>query len=184
MKRCDWASNEFLIKYHDREWGVPLHNDRKLFEFLILDGMQAGLSWYIILKNRISFRKAFENFDPKKISEYKESKISKLLQTDGIIKNRQKIESAVNNAKRFLEVKKEFDSFDEYIWSFVNGKTKINKFKKWTEIPAFTKESEIMSKDMKQRGFTFVGPTICYAFMQSAGLVNDHIIDCFRRKSL
>ena len=184
LKRCDWASNEFLIKYHDREWGVPLHNDRKLFEFLILDGMQAGLSWYIILKNRISFRKAFENFDPKKISEYKESKISKLLQTDGIIKNRQKIESAVNNAKRFLEVKKEFDSFDEYIWSFVNGKTKINKFKKWTEIPAFTKESEIMSKDMKQRGFTFVGPTICYAFMQSAGLVNDHIIDCFRRKSL
>ena len=184
MKRCDWASNEFLIKYHDREWGVPLHNDRKLFEFLILDGMQAGLSWYIILKNRISFRKAFENFVPKKISEYKESKISKLLQTDGIIKNRQKIESAVNNAKRFLEVKKEFDSFDEYIWSFVNGKTKINKFKKWTEIPAFTKESEIMSKDMKQRGFTFVGPTICYAFMQSAGLVNDHIIDCFRRKSL
>jgi DNA-3-methyladenine glycosylase I len=183
-RRCDWASNKFLIKYHDKEWGVPLHNDRKLFEFLILDGMQAGLSWSMILQKRIAFRKAFENFDPKKISGYKESKISKLLQTDGIIKNEQKIKSAINNAKRFLEVKKEFGSFDKYIWSFVNGKTTANRFKKWAQIPAFSKESEIMSKDMRRRGFTFVGPTICYAFMQSAGLVNDHIIGCFRRNTL
>ena len=181
MKRCDWASNKLLIKYHDKEWGVPLHNDRKLFEFLILDGMQAGLSWSIILKKRNSLRKAFENFDPKKISAYKENEISKLLQTDEIIKNRQKIESAINNAKRFFEIKKEFDSFDDYVWSFVNRKTKVNKFKKWSEIPTFSKESEIMSKDMKRRGFTFVGSTICYAFMQSAGLVNDHVLGCFRR---
>lgn len=184
MNRCDWATNELLKKYHDKEWGVPLHNDHKLFEFLVLDGMQAGLSWSVVLRKRKTLRKVFDNFNPKKIAGYKEKEISKFLTNDGVIKNRQKIESAINNAKKFFEVKKDFDSFDEYIWSFVNYKTKVSRFKKWNDIPAFSKESLLMSKDMKKRGFTFVGPTICYAFMQSAGLVNDHILDCYRRDKL
>jgi len=184
MNRCDWANNELLKKYHDKEWGVPLHNDRKLFEFLVLDGMQAGLSWSVVLRKRKTLRKAFDNFNPKKMAGYKEKEISKFLTNDGVIKNRQKIESAINNAKKFLEVKKDFDSFDKYVWSFVNYKTKVNRFKKWNDIPTFSKESVLMSKDMKKRGFTFVGPTICYAFMQSAGLVNDHILDCYRQNKL
>ena len=184
MKRCDWAFDDINIKYHDAEWGVPLHNDRKLFEFLILDSMQSGLSWKIILRKRDSFRKAFDNFDPKKISNYTERDIKRLLADDGIIRNRRKIESAINNAGKFLEIKKEFKTFDHYVWSFVNYKTRKNRFRQWSEIPAITKESEIMSREMKKRGFTFVGPTVCYAFMQTVGMVNDHVMGCFRRNKL
>ena len=184
MKRCDWVYDDIHIKYHDTEWGVPLHNDRKLFEFLVLDSMQSGLSWKIILNKRNSFRKAFHNFDPKKISNYSENDIERLLADKGIIRNRRKIESAINNAERFLETKKEFKTFDSYIWSFVDYKTKKNCFKQWSDIPAVTQESETMSKDMKQRGFSFVGPTVCYAFMQTVGMVNDHLMGCFRRNEL
>lgn len=158
--------------------------DRKLFEFLILDGMQSGLSWKIILNKRESFKKAFDHFDPKKISTYTKRDINRLLSDDGIIRNRRKIESVINNAKRFLETKKEFKTFDTYIWSFVNYKTKNNSFRKWTDIPAVTKESEIMSKDLKKRGFTFVGPIVCYAFMQTVGMVNDHTVGCFRKNEI
>lgn len=181
MERCNWVFGDIHIKYHDVEWGVPLHNDKKLFEFLILDGMQSGLSWKIILKKRSAFRKAFDRFDPKKISEYTEDNVLRLLSDDGIIRNRQKIESVINNAKRFLEVKSEFRTFDSYIWSFVDYAPIINKFKNWEEIPATSPESENMSKDLKRRGFTFVGPIICYAFMQTVGMVNDHTITCFRK---
>ena len=184
MKRCDWVIGDIHIKYHDTEWGVPLHNDRKLFEFLVLVGMQSGLSWKIILNKRESFRKAFDNFNPKKISGYSKRDVARLLGDQGIIRNRRKIESAINNAKRFLETKKEFKTFDSYVWSFVNYKARKNNFRKWSDIPAVTKESEIMSQDMKKRGFTFVGPTVCYAFMQTVGMVNDHILGCFRRKEL
>ncbi len=184
MKRCDWVSDDNHIRYHDTEWGVPLHNDRKLFEFLILDGMQSGLSWKIILNKRDSFRKAFENFNPKKISKYTKRDVARLLSDEGIIRNRRKIESAINNAERFLETKKEFKTFDSYVWSFVNYRTKKNRFRQWSDIPAFTSESEAMSKDMKKRGFTFVGPTVCYAFMQTVGMVNDHLVGCFRRNEL
>lgn len=184
MKRCDWVYDDIHIKYHDTEWGVPLHNDRKLFEFLVLDGMQSGLSWKIILNKRESFRSAFDNFDPKKISEYTIKDVSRLLADERIIRNRRKIESAINNAKIFLETKKEFKSFDSYVWSFVNYKTRKNSFRKWSEIPAVSKESELMSKDMRERGFTFVGPTVCYAFMQTVGMVNDHLVGCFRRNEV
>jgi len=184
MKRCDWVSGKIHTKYHDREWGTPLHNDRKLFEFLILDAMQSGLSWSIVLNKRKSFQKAFDNFDAKKISKYSAKDIKRLLDNKGIIRNRRKIESAINNAQRFLETKKEFGTFDSYIWSFVDYKTIHNKFKTWTDIPATSKGSESMSKDMKSRGFTFVGPTVCYAFMQTVGMVNDHVMKCFRRKEL
>ena len=184
MKRCDWVSGKIHTKYHDREWGTPLHNDRKLFEFLILDAMQSGLSWSIVLNKRKSFQKAFDNFDAKKISKYTERDIKRLLTDKGIIRNRRKIESAINNAQRFLDTKKEFGKFDSYIWSFTNYKTITNRFKNWTDIPAVSKESEAMSKDMKSRGFTFVGPTVCYAFMQTVGMVNDHVVGCFRRKEL
>jgi len=183
-KRCDWVSGEIHTKYHDTEWGVPLHNDRKLFEFLVLDGMQSGLSWQMILRKRKSFRNAFDNFDPKKISQYSKKDINRLLADKGIIRNRRKIESVINNAERFLEVKDEFGKFDSYVWSLVNYKTKTNRFRKWTDIPAISKESEVMSKDMKNRGFTFVGPTVCYAFMQTVGMVNDHVVGCFRRQEL
>lgn len=181
MKRCDWVSDDIHIKYHDTEWGVPLHNDRKLFEFLILDAMQSGLSWKIVLNKRKSFRDAFDRFDPNKISAYTEKDIKRLLTNEGIIRNRRKIESAINNAGRFLEVKKEFKTFDTYIWSFTNYKTIKGKFKKWSDIPTISKASEEMSTDMKARGFTFVGPTVCYAFMQTIGMVNDHLVHCFRR---
>ena len=180
MSRCSWVSDDIHIKYHDTEWGVPLHDDKKLFEFLILDGMQSGLSWKIILNKRSSFKKAFNNFDPKKISKYTKKDVDRLLLDKGIIRNRKKIESIINNSIKFLETKKAFKTFDSYIWSFSNYETKKNRFQKWSEIPTFSKESEKMSIDMKTRGFTFVGPIVCYAFMQTVGLVNDHIMTCFR----
>ncbi len=184
-RRCPWSTTDPLyIKYHDSEWGKPLHNDRKLFEMLVLEGMQAGLSWITILRKRKSFREAFDNFDPKKIVKYSDKKINRLLQNENIIRNRLKIESAIKNAKAFLEVQKEFGSFDKYIWQFVGGKPIVNEHKTLKTIPAKTKESEVMSKDLLKRGFRFVGPTICYAHMQSTGMVNDHIVDCFRYKEI
>jgi len=184
-KRCLWSTSDPLyIKYHDSEWGKPLHNDRKLFELLILEGMQAGLSWITILRKRKSFREAFDNFDPKKVVKYSDKKINQLLQNESIIRNRLKIESAIKNAKAFLEVQKEFRSFDKYIWQFVGGKPIVNKHKTLKTIPAKTKESMTMSKDLLKRGFKFVGPTICYAYMQSTGMVNDHVVDCFRYKEI
>lgn len=184
MKRCQWVSGEIHKKYHDIEWGTPLHNDRKLYEFLILDSMQSGLTWRIILNKRKSFQKAFDNFEPKKIAKYTKRDIKRLLSDKGIIRNRRKIESAINNAQRFIEIKKEFGKFDHYIWSFTNHKTITNRYKTWEDIPASSQESESMSKDMKSRGFTFVGPTVCYAYMQTIGMVNDHVTSCFRRKEL
>jgi DNA-3-methyladenine glycosylase I len=185
IMRCKWSVSDPLYnKYHDKEWGVPVHNDRKLFEMIILDGAQAGLSWLTILKKRENYRKAFDNFDPKKVAKYDKRKVNQLLKNDGIIRNKLKVEAAVTNAKAFLKVQNEFGTFDKYIWKFVNGKAIVNSWKELKEIPAFTKESDAMSKDLKQRGFKFVGSTICYAFMQAAGLVNDHTIDCFRYKEL
>ena len=180
MRRCDWVSDGIHAKYHDTEWGVRLHDDRKLFEFLVLDGMQSGLSWRIVLKKRESFRNAFDMFDPKKMSAYAEKDIGRLLSDKGIIRNRRKIESAINNAKRLLEVRKEFGTFDSYVWSFTDYKTKKGRYTRWSEIPAVSKESEEMSADMRRRGFTFVGPTVCYAFMQTIGMANDHLLHCFR----
>ena len=179
-KRCEWAYDNLLKKYHDTEWGVPLHNDRKLFEFLILDGAQAGLSWSIILKKRAAYRKAFDQFNPKKIAIYSKNDVYRLLKNDGIVRNRKKIESAINNAKRFLEIKSEFGTFSKYIWSFVDHTTIVHKYRSWNDIPPFSSESKEMSLDLKKRGFTFVGPTVCYAFMQSVGMINDHIVSCFR----
>jgi len=184
MKRCSWAKNESMHDYHDKEWGVPIHNDKKLFEFLILESFQAGLSWAIVLKKRENFRKAFANFNPKKISEFGDEKEKELLNDAGIIRNRLKISAAINNAKRFLKIKKDFGSFDKYIWSFVNHKPIQNNFKDIKKIPAKTEISDKMSKDMGERGFKFRGSTICYAFMQAVGMVNDHEVDCFRYKSL
>lgn len=169
-----------MIKYHDTEWGVPLHEDRKLFEFLMLDNAQAGLSWQTILNKRENYRKAFNNFDPAKIARYNKRKITSLLNNPGIVRNRLKVQSAVTNARAFLEIQTEFGSFDAYIWQFVNGTPIRNRWKCLKEIPATSPESDTMSKDLKKRGFKFVGSTICYAFMQSAGLVNDHLIHCFR----
>ena len=180
IKRCEWATDNLLREYHDKEWGVPLHNDKKLFEFLILDGAQAGLSWSVILKKRDAYRKAFDSFDPKKVASYTRTDVRRLLKNKNIVRNRQKIESAINNAKCFLKIKAEFGSFDKYIWEFVEHKTITNNYKKWREIPAYSEESKKMSIDLKNRGFTFVGPTICYAFIQSSGMVNDHITSCFR----
>jgi len=183
--RCGWPGNdELMIKYHDEVWGKPIHDDVELFEFLILEGAQAGLSWSTILKRREGYRKAFDNYDIKKISNYNQIKKKKLLQDPGIIRNRLKVDAAVINAQKFLEVQKEFGSFDKYIWSFVNHKTIVGKFKSWKNIPATTKESDAMSKDLKERGFKFVGSTICYAFMQSIGMVNDHSVHCFRYNNI
>jgi len=185
LKRCEWSNSDPLYsEYHDKEWGVPVHDDRGLFEFLILEGAQAGLSWITILKKRMNYRKGFDGFDPKKVARYDRKKIRKLLFNDGIIRNRLKIEAAVQNAKTFLEVQKEFGSFDAYIWQFVGGKPKQNTWKSLKEIPATTPESDAMSKDLKRRGFKFVGSTICYAFMQATGMVNDHVVNCFRYKQL
>jgi DNA-3-methyladenine glycosylase I len=178
--RCSWASNDLMILYHDREWGVPQHDDRVLFEFLILEGAQAGLSWDTILKKRENYRAAFDNFDPKKVARYDQRKLQRLLRDEGIIRNRLKVASAVQNAKAFLAVQKEFDSFDRYIWQFVGGKPRVNAWRLGNQLPASTPESDAMSKDLKKRGFNFVGSTICYAFMQAVGLVNDHSIECFR----
>lgn len=180
--RCEWAKEEPNISYHNNEWGRPVHDDKKLFEFLILEGAQAGLSWTTILKRRDGYRNAFANFDPKKIAKFDDKKISKLLLDESIIRNRLKITSAVNNAKQFLKIQKEFGSFDKYVWSFINHKPIKNKFKKLSDLPASTPISEKLSKDLKQRGFTFVGPTICYAMMQAIGMVNDHTSNCFRYK--
>ncbi len=178
--RCPWPGSPLMIEYHDHEWGTPLHDDRKLFEFLVLDGMQAGLTWSSILQRRENYRTAFDNFDAAKITRYDRRRVEKLLKNEGIIRNRKKIESVINNARVFLTVQKEFGGFDNYIWSFVGGKPKINRFRSLKEIPAISEESVAMSKDLKKRGFSFVGPTICYAYMQAAGMVNDHLIDCFR----
>ncbi|MDH3268442.1 MAG: DNA-3-methyladenine glycosylase I [Ignavibacteria bacterium] len=184
-KRCPWPSDDSLmIKYHDKEWGVPLHNDRKLFEFLILEGFQAGLSWRTILHKRENFRKAFDNFDFNKIAKYDRRKINSLLKDEGIIRNNLKIESAITNAKVFIQIRKEFATFDKYIWGFVNGKPIQNKFKSLKELPAKTKLSDKISDDLKKRGFKFVGSTIVYAHMQAIGMVNDHITACFRYKNL
>lgn len=181
-KRCLWAKDEPNISYHDKEWGRPEHDDQKLFEFLVLEGAQAGLSWVAILKRRDGYRKAFSNFDPKKVSKFDEKKILKLLSDESIIRNRLKITSAVKNAKQFLKIQKEFGSFDKYLWGFVDYKPIKNGFKKFSELPASTPISEKLSRDLKKRGFTFVGPTICYALMQAIGMVNDHTVDCFRYK--
>ena len=186
LKRCDWVStgNELYETYHDQEWGVPVHDDRKHFEFLILEGAQAGLSWLTILKRREGYRKAFANFDPKKVAKYDDAKIEELMQCSDIIRNRLKIEAVIKNAKALLKVQKEFGSFDKYIWKFVNYRTIDNKFKELSELPSKTEQSEKMSKDLKKRGFKFVGPTICYAFMQAVGMVNDHVQDCFRYQEI
>jgi len=169
-----------MIRYHDDEWGTSVHNDRKLFEFLILEGAQAGLSWSTVLKKRKNYRRAFDNFEPKKIAGYTKKDIKRLLGDAGIIRNRLKIAATINNARQFLKVQKEFGSFDKYIWQFVNYKTIINKYKTLSKMPAKTRESDAMSKDLKRRGFKFIGSTICYAFMQAVGMVNDHTTDCFR----
>jgi DNA-3-methyladenine glycosylase I len=178
--RCAWPSNDLSILYHDREWGVPQHDDRVLFEFLILEGAQAGLSWDTILRKRENYRASFDGFDAKKIARYDRRKTQRLLRDEGIVRNRLKIASAIRNAKAFLAVQKDFGSFDRYIWQFVGGKPLANARRLGKEIPARTPESDAMSKDLKKRGFNFVGSTICYAFMQATGMVNDHAVECFR----
>ena len=182
VSRCNWASSDLNIPYHDTEWGVPLHDDCGLFEFLVLEGAQAGLSWDTILRKRENYRRAFDNFDPAKVARYSEAKCEKLMQNGGIIRNRLKIASAVANAKAFLQVQKEFGSFDAYVWRFVGGKPLQGLRKTSTSIPARTVESDALSKDLQRRGFRFVGSTICYAFMQATGLVNDHLVSCFRHR--
>jgi DNA-3-methyladenine glycosylase I len=180
LNRCHWAHNELLLRYHDREWGVPLHNDRDLFEFLILEGAQAGLSWETVLRKRDNYRDAFDDFDAAKVAGYKQAKIKQLLANPGLIRNRLKIASAVQNAQSFLAVKSEFGSFDAYIWRFVGGIPKQNRWKSFGSVPSQTAESDSMSKDLRRRGFCFVGSKICYAFMQAVGMVNDHVVNCFR----
>jgi DNA-3-methyladenine glycosylase I len=178
--RCGWASSELMTRYHDEEWGVPVHDDRTLFEFLILEGAQAGLSWSTILNKRENYRKAFARFDPKRVATIDRPKVRQLLRDPGIVRNKLKIASTIENAKAFLRVQEEFGSFDRYIWQFVGGKPLVNKRRSLRQVPASTPESDAMSKDLKRRGFNFVGSTICYAFMQGVGLVNDHVVDCFR----
>ncbi len=182
--RCAWASGELSIRYHDEEWGVPVHDDRTLFEFLILEGAQAGLSWNTILNKRENYRRAFDRFDAAGVARYDRRKMQQLLRDPGIVRNRLKINSAVENAKAFLRVQEEFGSFDRYIWQFVGGKPLVNSRKSLKQVPARTAESDAMSKDLKKRGFKFVGSTICYAFMQAVGMVNDHVVDCFRYEGL
>ena len=181
MRRCDWAGNdELMVRYHDTEWGVPKRDDRRLFESLVLDGAQAGLSWATILKKRENYRRAFDGFNPEIVAAYDDSKVAELLADPGIVRNRQKIAAAIGNAKALGPVREEFGSFAAYIWGFVGGEPIRNSWINLDEVPAKTKESEEMSKDLRRRGFKFVGPTICYAFMQAEGLVNDHLVDCFR----
>jgi DNA-3-methyladenine glycosylase I len=185
MRRCDWAGSDPLyLEYHDTEWGIPLHDDRRLFEMLVLEGAQAGLSWLTILRKREAYRRAFDRFDPRKVARYDVRKVRALLADAGIVRNRLKIESAVKNARAFLEVRDEFGSFDAYIWRFVGGQPIRNAWRAMKDIPARTPESDAMSKDLRKRGFSFVGSTICYAFMQATGLVNDHVVDCFRYRAL
>lgn len=180
IHRCDWATHELAIRYHDDEWGVPVHDDRRWFEFLILEGAQAGLSWDTILKKRPTYRAAFDDFDPAMVARYDEVKVEALLANPGIIRNRLKIRSAIKNAQAFLNIQGEFGRFDSYIWRFVGGQPMINAWRSRADVPARTVESDALSKDLKRRGFTFVGSTICYALMQATGLVNDHLVDCFR----
>jgi DNA-3-methyladenine glycosylase I len=182
--RCPWPVDALYVAYHDTEWGVPLHDDRALFEFLVLEGAQAGLSWHIVLKKRENYRVALDQFDPQKIARYNQNKINKLLANAGIIRNRLKINATIANARAFLAVQNEFGTFDRYIWRFVDGKPIINHRRSMKEVPSRTKESDAMSKDLKQRGFRFVGSTICYAHMQATGMVNDHLASCFRHKEL
>ena len=184
MRRCEWARTEPNIAYHDHEWGSPVHDDHVLFEFLILEGMQAGLSWETILRKRDNYRAAFDNFEVSAVASYKKPKVHQLLSNPGIIRNRLKIDAAIQNARLFLAIQEEFGSFDVYLWEFVGGRPKQNKWKSWKEVPALTAEAEALSKDLRRRGFKFVGPTICYAFMQAVGLVNDHLVHCFRHKEL
>jgi DNA-3-methyladenine glycosylase I len=184
-KRCAWVGDAPLfIEYHDVEWGVPVHDDRKLFEMLILEGAQAGLSWSTILKRRKAYQQAFDYFDPQIVAKYNEQKIQELLANTGIIRNRLKIRSTIQNAQAFLKIQEEFGDFDTYIWRIVEGTPKVNAWRMLSELPAETEESRSMSKDLKRRGFKFVGPTICYAFMQAVGMVNDHTVDCFRYQEL
>jgi len=184
--RCSWVDLEKIdyVNYHDSEWGVPIHDDRLLFEFLTLESAQAGLSWYTVLRKRENYRIAFDNFNPEKVAGYKKQRVEKLLKNPGIIRNRQKVLAAVNNAQRFLEVQEEFGSFDAYIWRFVNGKPIVNKIKTLNDYQATSPESDALTRDLRQRGFKFVGPTICYAHMQATGMVNDHTLDCFRRQEI
>lgn len=183
--RCAWAGSDPLyVAYHDREWGAPVHDDRTLFEFLILEAAQAGLSWSTILKKREAYRAAFDGFDPARVAAYDDARIAELLANPGIVRNRLKIRAAVRNARAFLAVQAEFGSFDAYIWGFVAGRPRQNAWRTLAELPAETAESRAMSKDLQRRGFTFVGPTICYAFMQAVGLVNDHVVECFRFQEL
>jgi len=185
MNRCAWPGNdELMIAYHDKEWGVPLYDDKKIFEFMVLDSMQAGLSWKTILYKRENFRKAFDNYDIKKIAGYDEKKINSLLSDAGIIRNKLKINAVIINARKFLEIQKEHGSFSKYIWQFTNHNPIMNNFKSMSELPAKTREAEAMSKSLLKQGFKFVGPTICYAFMQASGMVNDHTKDCFRHSEL
>jgi len=185
-RRCDWASVQDALyrEYHDKEWGVPVHDDKTIFEFLVLEGAQAGLSWGTILRKRENFRRAFAEFDPAKVARFDAPAVRKLLRNEGIIRNRLKINSAVKNARAFVAVQREFGSFDSYIWTFVGGKPRVNRWNRLGDIPAATPESEAMSKDLIRRGFSFVGPTICYAHMQATGMVNDHLVSCFRHKEL
>ena len=180
LPRCEWATIDLAVRYHDEEWGVPVHDDRKLFEFMVLDAAQAGLSWNTILKKRENYRQAFDNFEPQVVARFGRRKMNQLLGNAGIVRNRLKIASAIQNAKLFLDVQAEFGSFDRYIWQFVGGKTIVNAWPSLQKIPTRTAESDAMSKDLKGRGFSFVGSVICYAFMQAAGLVNDHVVHCFR----
>lgn len=186
LRRCDWVglSDSLFVDYHDKEWGVPVHDDPLIFEFLVLEGAQAGLSWGTILKKRENFRKAFGGFDPRRVAKYDWRRVTALLNNPGIIRNRLKVESAIQNARAFLKIQKEFGSFDAYVWRFVGGRPKVNKWRSTHEIPAKTPESEAMSEDLISRGFRFVGPTICYAHMQATGMVNDHLTTCFRYKEL
>jgi DNA-3-methyladenine glycosylase I len=184
LNRCPWAKGELYHRYHDVEWGVPVHDDRKLFEMLILEGAQAGLSWSTILNKRENYRTAFDEFDPQRVARYDEARIAKLLQNEGIVRNKLKVNAAVVNARTFLETQREFGSFDAYIWQFVGGKPKQNVWRTLKDVPAKTAESDAMSKSLQSRGFKFVGSTICYAFMQAVGMVNDHLTDCFRFQEL
>lgn len=183
-KRCSWPANELARQYHDEEWGVPLHDDNKHFEFIVLDGAQAGLSWDTILKKRENYREAYDGFDPEIVAKYGKRKINQLLKNAGIVRNKLKVNGSVKNAQAFLKIQEEFGCFDDYIWQFVGGKTKVNKWRTTKQIPATSPQSDAMSKDLKQRGLTFVGSTICYAYMQAAGLVNDHVVTCFRYKEV
>ena len=184
ISRCPWPVGDLYIAYHDTEWGVPVHDDRMQFEFLILEGAQAGLSWHTVLKKRENYRKAFDHFDPQKVAGYNDAKVAALLANPGIIRNRLKIAAALRNAKAFLAVQEEFGAFDKYVWRFVEGRPIINTHRSMKDVPAQTRESDALSRDLKQRGFAFVGSTICYAHMQATGMVNDHLITCFRHKEV